>query len=177
MRRAAMYGMIGALSLTFGTIVIPSENFIRLNTKGLEDSVIPAVTRELEADTAKVPEDTNVADDTSKVQQAAAADKTPDTTVATDANTSQAVTCPHTDGNHTSDCPYYTGGTGGYDCGHTDGNHTADCPYWDGNCGHTDGNHPTDCPNWSSSQGNSGSGSSSSYGGHHGGGHHGGGHH
>ena len=37
MRRAAMYGMIGALSLTFGTIVIPSENFVRQNNRGVQE--------------------------------------------------------------------------------------------------------------------------------------------
>ena len=130
MRRAAMYGMIGALSLTFGTIVIPSENFIRQNSRGVEESIIPTVSRELEADDTKVPEDTKAADDTSKVQEAAAADQTPDTAAA-DVNANQTVTCPHTDGNHTPDCPYYNGATGGYACGHTDGNHPQDCPNWD----------------------------------------------
>lgn len=197
MRRVAMYGMIGALSLTFGTIVIPSENFIRQNSKGVEESIIPTVSRELDTEDAKAAADTKTAENTevpedvSKVQ-GTAADTAVGTAATVDANANQAAACPHTDGNHTPDCPYYTGG---YDCGHTDGNHPSDCPNWDGNCGHTDGNHPSDCPNWdgycghtdgnhpqdcpnwSGSQGNSGSGSSAGYSGHHGGGHHGGGHH
>ena len=170
MRRAAMYGMVGAMTLTFGTIVIPSENFVRQNNRGVQESVIPAVSKEVEAPTVEDVTQTeavdaqNEADSTNTVNAAAG-------------NAAGTYVCPHTDGNHTPDCPYWDG-----NCGHTDGNHPSDCPNWDGSCGHTDGNHPSSCPNWTGSQGNSGgSGNSASQssgnGGHHGGGHHGGGHH
>ena len=206
MRRAAMYGMVGTMTLTFGTIVIPSENFVRQNNRGVQESVIPAVSKEVEAPTVEDVTQTeavdaqNEADSTNTVNAAAG-------------NAAGTYVCPHTDGNHTPDCPYWDGNCGHTDgnhptdcpnwdgncghadgnhptdcpnwdgsCGHTDGNHPSDCPNWDGSCGHTDGNHPSSCPNWTGSQGNSGgSGNSASQssgnGGHHGGGHHGGGHH
>ena len=50
MRRAAMYGMVGALTLTFGTIVIPSENFVRQNNRDVQESVIPTVSKETETE-------------------------------------------------------------------------------------------------------------------------------
>lgn len=162
MRRAAMYGMIGALSLTFGAVVVSPENFTRQNSKPVQESVIPTVVRE--TDTAVTRAYTCPHTD---------GNHTPDCPYWDE---SQTNVCPHTDGNHTLDCPYWDG-----TCAHMDGNHTPDCPYWDGTCAHTDGNHTPDCPNWTEPQNNSNSNGSSSSnwgnGGHHGGGHHGGGHH
>ena len=77
MRRAAMYGMVGAMTLTFGTIVIPSENFVRQNNRGVQESVIPAVSKEVEAPTVEDVTQTeavdaqNEADSTNTVNAAA----------------------------------------------------------------------------------------------------------
>lgn len=52
MGKAAMCGMIGALSITIGTIVIPSENFVRLKANEAKRSAVEAVTLEYKAPSA-----------------------------------------------------------------------------------------------------------------------------
>ena len=105
MRRAAMYGMIGALSLTFGTIVIPSENFVRQNNRGVQESVIPTVSKETKEETVKDVPKTKVADTQNEADSTNAAN-----TAAVNAD--GAYVCPHTDGNHPSNCPNWTGSQG-----------------------------------------------------------------
>ncbi len=151
MIRGAMFGMVGAMALTFGTVVITPEKFVEQSVAPVQESIIPTVSREADTeDLAELPAAGSSADTSQSQEQAVP-----------DSGAVQTSACPHTDGNHTPDCPNWDGCQG---CGYTDGSHTQDCPYWVGGHG------------GSGSSGSS-SGNGGGYGGHHGGGHHGGGHH